>query len=67
MQRITPIAILLYLLILPFCAPTSKAPTITPDEQSQREQIEQALSSEHLPPVLSQSIHYRLCGRGALP
>jgi hypothetical protein len=48
MQRITPIVILLYLLLLPFCAPTSKAPTITPDEQSQREQIEQALSSERL-------------------
>ena len=48
MQRITPIVILLYLLILPFCAPTSKAPTITPGEQSQREQIEQALSSERL-------------------
>ncbi len=48
MQRITPIVILLYILILPFCAPTSKAPTITPGEQSQREQIEQALSSERL-------------------
>lgn len=48
MQRITPIVILLYLLILPFCAPTSKTPPITSGEQSQREQIDQALSSERL-------------------
>jgi hypothetical protein len=48
MHRISPIIILLYLLILPFCAPTSKAPTITPGEQSQQEQIDQALSSERL-------------------
>jgi hypothetical protein len=48
MFRITPIIILLYLLTLPFCAPTSKAPTITPDEHSQQEQLRQALSSERL-------------------
>jgi hypothetical protein len=48
MSRITPIIILLYLLTLPFCAPTSKAPTITLAEKSQQEQIDQALSSERL-------------------
>jgi hypothetical protein len=48
MSRVTPIIILLYLFSLPFCAPTSKAPTITPGELTQREQIDQALSSERL-------------------
>ncbi len=48
MVRITRVIIVLYLLILPYCAPTSKTPTRTSAEQLQQEQIDQTLSSERL-------------------
>ncbi len=48
MQRIALLAILLYLLILPSCAPTLKDPAIPPGGQSPQAQIVQSLSSERL-------------------
>jgi len=48
MHRFTTIILLLYLLTLNFCAPTSKTPTTIPDVRSQHDQINRALSTARL-------------------
>jgi hypothetical protein len=48
MQRVTLIVCFLYLLILPFCAPSAKTPEISPVEESRQTRIALAHSSEKL-------------------